>query len=196
MGLSGGVDSSVAAALIHRAIGDASNASSSIPDCCAPASASGWRTFSRGNSESHLNVSDASELFLNAARDVLDPERKRRIIGHTFIDVFESEEVVRGARFLGQGTLYPDVIESVSFKGPSAVIKSHHNVGGLPDRMKLELIEPLRELFKDEVREVGRKARATRARSSIASRFQAPVLRCESSAKSPASGSNCCAAPT
>ena len=88
---------------------------------------------------------------------MLDPEQKRRIIGHTFIDVFESEDVVRGARFLGQGTLYPDVIESVSFKGPSAVIKSHHNVGGLPDRMKLELIEPLRELFKDEVRELGRK---------------------------------------
>ena len=77
-------------------------------------------------------------------KDVLDPEKKRKIIGATFIDVFESEDVVRGARFLGQGTLYPDVIESVSFKGPSAVIKSHHNVGGLPERMKLELIEPLR----------------------------------------------------
>jgi GMP synthase (glutamine-hydrolysing) len=104
-----------------------------------------------------LSISDASELFLERLKDVLDPEQKRRIIGHTFIDVFESEEVVRGAKFLGQGTLYPDVIESVSFKGPSAVIKSHHNVGGLPDRMKLELIEPLRELFKDEVRELGRK---------------------------------------
>src|SRR5206468_6279893 len=85
-----------------------------------------------------------------------DPEEKRKIIGRTFIDVFESEEVVRGARFLGQGTLYPDVIESVSFKGPSAIIKSHHNVGGLPERMKLELIEPLRLLFKDEVRALGR----------------------------------------
>jgi GMP synthase (glutamine-hydrolysing) len=104
-----------------------------------------------------LTVTDASELFLTRLKDILDPEQKRRIIGHTFIDVFESEDVVLGARFLGQGTLYPDVIESVSFKGPSAVIKSHHNVGGLPDRMKLELIEPLRELFKDEVRELGRK---------------------------------------
>jgi GMP synthase (glutamine-hydrolysing) len=104
-----------------------------------------------------LTVTDASEMFLTRLKDVLDPEKKRKIIGATFIDVFESEDVVRGARFLGQGTLYPDVIESVSFKGPSAVIKSHHNVGGLPDRMKLELIEPLRELFKDEVRELGRK---------------------------------------
>jgi GMP synthase (glutamine-hydrolysing) len=88
---------------------------------------------------------------------VLDPEQKRRIIGHTFIEVFEKEaQAIGGAGFLGQGTLYPDVIESVSFKGPSAVIKSHHNVGGLPERMRLELVEPLRELFKDEVRAVGR----------------------------------------
>ena len=113
--------------------------------------------FSPANSASHSPSVTPSELFLTRLKDVLDPEQKRRIIGHTFIDVFESEDVVRGAKFLGQGTLYPDVIESVSFKGPSAVIKSHHNVGGLPDRMKLELIEPLRELFKDEVRELGRK---------------------------------------
>src|SRR5580692_1475371 len=102
-----------------------------------------------------LKVTDASELFLSRLAGVLDPEQKRRIIGHTFIDVFESEEVVKGAKFLGQGTLYPDVIESVSFKGPSAVIKSHHNVGGLPEKMNLKLIEPLRELFKDEVRAAG-----------------------------------------
>src|SRR5260370_40568583 len=87
-----------------------------------------------------LKVKDASELFLSRLAGVIDPEQKRRIIGHTFIDVFESAEVVKGAKFLGQGTLYPDVIESVSFKGPSAVIKSHHNVGGLPDRMRLELV--------------------------------------------------------
>ena len=97
------------------------------------------------------------DLFLERLAEVTDPERKRRIIGHAFIEVFETEaNAIGGARFLGQGTLYPDVIESVSFKGPSAMIKSHHNVGGLPERMRMELIEPLRELFKDEVREVGR----------------------------------------
>jgi GMP synthase (glutamine-hydrolysing) len=104
-----------------------------------------------------LSIVDASELFLKRLAGVLDPEQKRRIIGHTFIDVFEKEAQALGdAKFLGQGTLYPDVIESVSFKGPSAVIKSHHNVGGLPERMRLELVEPLRELFKDEARAVGR----------------------------------------
>jgi GMP synthase (glutamine-hydrolysing) len=105
-----------------------------------------------------LRIADAADLFLERLAGVIDPEQKRRIIVHTFIEVFESEaKALGGARFLGQGTLYPDVIESVSFKGPSAVIKSHHNVGGLPERMRLELVEPLRELFKDEVREVGRK---------------------------------------
>jgi GMP synthase (glutamine-hydrolysing) len=102
-------------------------------------------------------VNDASELFLARLAGVLDPEEKRRIIGRTFVEVFEGEAAaLGGARFLGQGTLYPDVIESVSFKGPSATIKSHHNVGGLPERMRMELVEPLRELFKDEVREAGR----------------------------------------
>jgi GMP synthase (glutamine-hydrolysing) len=101
---------------------------------------------------------DASERFLRALAGVTDPERKRRIIGHLFIEVFEEEARKLGdARFLVQGTLYPDVIESVSVRGPSATIKTHHNVGGLPERMKLSLIEPLRELFKDEVREVGRR---------------------------------------
>ena len=156
MGLSGGVDSSVAAALIHRAIGSRLH--------CVFVDTGLLRAGERERMEStfahqlgiDLKVTDASELFLSRLDGVLDPEQKRRIIGHTFIDVFESEEVVKGAKFLGQGTLYPDVIESVSFKGPSAVIKSHHNVGGLPERMRLELVEPLRELFKDEVREVGR----------------------------------------
>src|SRR5205085_6698004 len=106
-------------------------------------------------------VVDARKRFLEALRDVTDPEQKRKIIGREFIAVFENEvEKDRRehgeARFLAQGTLYPDVIESVSFKGPSATIKSHHNVGGLPERMRLELIEPLRELFKDEVRVLGR----------------------------------------
>jgi GMP synthase (glutamine-hydrolysing) len=157
MGLSGGVDSSVAAALIHRAIGARLE--------CVFVDTGLLRAGERKRMESvfarqlglDLKVVDASELFLSRLDGVIDPEQKRRIIGHTFIDVFEKEAQALGdAKFLGQGTLYPDVIESVSFKGPSAVIKSHHNVGGLPERMRLELVEPLRELFKDEVREAGR----------------------------------------
>jgi GMP synthase (glutamine-hydrolysing) len=157
MGLSGGVDSSVAAALIHRAIGDRLMSVFVDTGLLRAGERERMENVFANQLGIDLKVADASELFFDRLAGVLDPEQKRRIIGHTFIDVFESEEQVRGARFLGQGTLYPDVIESVSFKGPSAVIKSHHNVGGLPDRMKLELIEPLRELFKDEVREVGRK---------------------------------------
>jgi GMP synthase (glutamine-hydrolysing) len=100
---------------------------------------------------------DASAQFLDRLKGVEDPEKKRKIIGNTFIEVFEqAAQDVGGAEFLAQGTLYPDVIESVSFKGPSAIIKSHHNVGGLPEKMKLKLVEPLRELFKDEVRAIGR----------------------------------------
>ena len=156
MALSGGVDSAVAAALIYRAIGDRLK--------CVYVDTGLSRAGERERMERvfarqlgiDLTVTDATDLFLERLAGVLDPEKKRKIIGASFIDVFESEEVVRGARFLGQGTLYPDVIESVSFKGPSAVIKSHHNVGGLPERMKLELIEPLRLLFKDEVRALGR----------------------------------------
>jgi GMP synthase (glutamine-hydrolysing) len=156
MALSGGVDSAVAAALVYRAIGDRLK--------CVFVDTGLLRAGERERMERvfarqlgiDLTVTDASDLFLQRLAGVLDPEEKRKIIGRSFIDVFESEEVVRGAKFLGQGTLYPDVIESVSFKGPSAVIKSHHNVGGLPERMKLELIEPLRLLFKDEVRALGR----------------------------------------
>jgi GMP synthase (glutamine-hydrolysing) len=105
-----------------------------------------------------LEYVDASERFLSALDGVEDPERKRKIIGELFVRVFEeaAKKIPGGVGFLGQGTLYPDVIESVSFKGPSAVIKSHHNVGGLPEKMHLKLIEPLRELFKDEVRELGK----------------------------------------
>ncbi|MGH7842582.1 MAG: glutamine-hydrolyzing GMP synthase [Steroidobacteraceae bacterium] len=157
MALSGGVDSSVAAALIHRAIGDRLK--------CVFVDTALLRAGERARMEetfAHrlgipLKLVDASAMFLERLAGVLDPERKRRLIGHTFIDVFEQEAAaIGGARFLAQGTLYPDVIESVSARGPSALIKSHHNVGGLPERMKLELLEPLRELFKDEVREVGR----------------------------------------
>ncbi|HQA04582.1 MAG TPA: glutamine-hydrolyzing GMP synthase, partial [Thermodesulfovibrio thiophilus] len=111
----------------------------------------------RKNFHINLKVVDASERFLNRLKRVRDPERKRKIIGAEFIKIFEEEaKKIKGVKFLAQGTLYPDVIESVSFKGPSATIKSHHNVGGLLKRMKLKLIEPLRELFKDEVRELGR----------------------------------------
>jgi GMP synthase (glutamine-hydrolysing) len=105
-----------------------------------------------------VRMVDATDLFLGRLEGITDPEEKRKIIGRTFIEIFEAEAKKLGnIGFLAQGTLYPDVIESVSFKGPSATIKSHHNVGGLPEKMNLDLIEPLRELFKDEVRELGEK---------------------------------------
>ncbi len=157
-GLSGGVDSSVVAVLLHEAIGDQltcvfvdhgllrQNEGAEVVDLF----------------RDHYNIplihKDASDLFLGKLAGVSDPERKRKIIGATFIDVFEAEaKGIGGARFLAQGTLYPDVIESVSaLGGPSVTIKSHHNVGGLPERMDMELVEPVRELFKDEVRALGR----------------------------------------
>jgi GMP synthase (glutamine-hydrolysing) len=158
MGLSGGVDSSVAAALIHRAIGKQLVSVFVDTGLLRAGERERMENIFARQLGLELKVVDASELFLRRLAGVADPEQKRRIIGHTFIEVFEEQaHALGGARFLGQGTLYPDVIESVPFKGPSVVIKSHHNVGGLPERMRLELIEPLRELFKDEVREVGRK---------------------------------------
>ncbi len=157
-GLSGGVDSSVVAVLLHEAIGDQLT--------CVLVDTGVMRTNEvedvEGLFRDHYNIPlisvDASDLFLAKLQDVTDPEQKRKIIGSTFIDVFDAEaHKITDAKFLAQGTLYPDVIESVSFAGgPSATIKSHHNVGGLPERMKLELVEPLRELFKDEVRALGR----------------------------------------
>jgi len=157
-GLSGGVDSSVAAVLIHEAVGDQLT--------CVYVDHGLMR---KGESQqvvdlfrNHYNIPlvhvDASETFLGALAGVSDPETKRKTIGKLFIDVFEAEaRKIGGAEFLAQGTLYPDVIESVSFSGgPSVTIKSHHNVGGLPERMNLKLVEPLRELFKDEVRALGR----------------------------------------
>jgi GMP synthase (glutamine-hydrolysing) len=156
--LSGGVDSSVAAALTHRAIGNQLTCIFVDNGLLRKGEKEQIKqTFAQ---QLHLNLRliDASDSFLAKLKGVTDPERKRKIIGQLFIKQFEAEANRKSgrAKFLVQGTLYPDVIESVSFKGPSATIKTHHNVGGLPARMKLKLIEPLRELFKDEVRVLGR----------------------------------------
>ncbi|MBP7684257.1 MAG: glutamine-hydrolyzing GMP synthase, partial [Deltaproteobacteria bacterium] len=156
-GLSGGVDSSVAAMLVHKAIGD--RLTCIFVDNGLLRKDEGKKVMEMFADNLHLKVVhvDASEEFLGALAGVSDPETKRKIIGKVFIDVFDREaKKIKDAKHLVQGTLYPDVIESVSFKGPSAVIKSHHNVGGLPERMNLSLVEPLRLLFKDEVREVGK----------------------------------------
>jgi GMP synthase (glutamine-hydrolysing) len=155
-GLSGGVDSSVVAALLHEAIGDRLTCIFVDNGLLRAGEREGVEAVFRGAFDIDLHVVDAEERFLRALAGVTDPERKRKIIGAEFIAVFEEEaRRVGDAAWLAQGTLYPDVIESVSVRGPSAVIKTHHNVGGLPERMKLKLIEPLRELFKDEVRRVG-----------------------------------------
>jgi GMP synthase (glutamine-hydrolysing) len=156
--LSGGVDSSVAAMLVKKAVGNnlicihidnglmRKNESKDVIDIF------------RKNFKFNLKFVDASKIFLSRLKNVNDPEKKRKIIGKTFIEIFEKEaKKISNAKYLVQGTLYPDVIESVSFKGPSVTIKSHHNVGGLPKKMNLKLIEPLRELFKDEVRLIGKK---------------------------------------
>ena len=156
--LSGGVDSSVLAVLLHRALGDQlhcvhinnglmrKNESEQV-----------MKTF-RDSFHIDLTFVDATDIFLSRLAGIDDPEKKRKIIGKTFIDVFEKEakKLDGSFQYLAQGTLYPDVIESVSFKGPSVTIKTHHNVGGLPEQMNFKLIEPFRELFKDEVREIGR----------------------------------------
>jgi GMP synthase (glutamine-hydrolysing) len=157
-GLSGGVDSAVAALLIHEAIGEQLTCVFVDGGVLRQGEAEQVVSLFRGHYNIPLVHVDASTLFLNGLKGVTDPELKRKFIGKTFIDVFEAEaKKIGGADFLAQGTLYPDVIESVSFTGgPSVTIKSHHNVGGLPERMNMKLVEPLRELFKDEVRELGR----------------------------------------
>jgi GMP synthase (glutamine-hydrolysing) len=157
-GLSGGVDSAVAAVLIHEAIGDQLTCVFVDHGLLRLNEAKEVVDLFRGHYNIPLVHVDASKQFLGALAGATDPEVKRKTIGKLFIDVFEAEaKKIGGADFLAQGTLYPDVIESVSFTGgPSVTIKSHHNVGGLPERMKMKLVEPLRELFKDEVRALGR----------------------------------------
>jgi GMP synthase (glutamine-hydrolysing) len=157
-GLSGGVDSSVAAVLIHEAIGDQLTCVFVDHGLLRQGEAEQVVTMFRDHYKMPLIHAEESELFLGALAGVSDPEVKRKTIGRLFIDVFQKHATaVGGAKFLAQGTLYPDVIESVSFSGgPSVTIKSHHNVGGLPEKMGLKLVEPLRELFKDEVRALGR----------------------------------------
>jgi len=156
LGLSGGVDSSVAAVLIHKAIGD--QLQCIFVDTGLLRKDEGKKVMENYGEHFHMKIDmvDASERFLSKLKGISDPEEKRKIIGKEFVVVFDEEShKFEGAKFLAQGTIYPDVIESQSVKGPSAVIKSHHNVGGLPEEMNLQLLEPLRELFKDEVRKVG-----------------------------------------
>jgi GMP synthase (glutamine-hydrolysing) len=155
-GLSGGVDSTVAAMLIHRAVGDRLTCIFVDNGLLRYDEANQIQKRFREKLKLPLDFVDATDLFLERLAGVTDPEQKRKIIGATFIDVFEKRASELGDfAFLGQGTLYPDVIESASVHGPAVVIKSHHNVGGLPERMKFALVEPLRDLFKDEVRRVG-----------------------------------------
>ncbi|MEW6053258.1 MAG: glutamine-hydrolyzing GMP synthase [Nitrospirota bacterium] len=156
-GISGGVDSTVTAVIVHKAIGR--QLTCIFVDNGVLRTGEAKKVEQTLRKHFHLNIDcvDASEIFLKKLKGVIDPEKKRKIIGNEFIRVFEREaRKIKGVGFLAQGTLYPDVIESVPFKGPSATIKSHHNVGGLLEKMKLKLIEPLRELFKDEVRVLGR----------------------------------------
>lgn len=164
LGLSGGVDSSVAAALLHKAIGDQLTCIFVDNGLIRKGEREAVEKLFAGHFHIKLKVVDAAKRFLGKLKGVTDPEKKRKIIGNEFIKVFEAaarelKSSVKGAhgyKFLAQGTLYPDVIESVAIGGnPAALIKSHHNVGGLPERMKFQLVEPLRQLFKDEVREVG-----------------------------------------
>jgi len=162
LGLSGGVDSSVAAVLLHEAIGDRLTCIYVNNGVLRKGEWEEVQAVFRDHFHLRLKAVDAADLFLDRLAGVSDPEKKRKIIGNAFVEVFDraaheiAEEAGDRPAFLAQGTLYPDVIESVSFKGPSATIKTHHNVGGLPEELDFEVIEPFRELFKDEVREIGR----------------------------------------
>ncbi|MBN2139745.1 MAG: glutamine-hydrolyzing GMP synthase [Desulfovibrionaceae bacterium] len=155
LGLSGGIDSTVTAVLLHKAIGRRLRCIFVDNGLLRMGERQEVIGFLEEHFELNVKCVDAAELFVGRLAGVVDPEAKRKIIGATFIEIFEREaRALEGVEFLAQGTLYPDVIESESFRGPSAVIKSHHNVGGLPEKMDLKLVEPLRELFKDEVRKV------------------------------------------
>lgn len=155
-GLSGGVDSAVTAVLLHEAIGERLSCIFVDNGLLRRGEIEEVLTLFKDHYHIKIYLAKAADIFLKRLIGVTDPEEKRKVIGREFISVFESKaKEIGSARYLAQGTLYPDVIESVSFKGPSVTIKSHHNVGGLPETMKLDLIEPLRELFKDEVRQVG-----------------------------------------
>ncbi len=162
LGLSGGVDSSVAAVLLHSAIGDRLTCIFVNNGLLRKGEWEQVQDTFRKHFQIRLITIDASDKFLERLEGIVDPEEKRRIIGNTFVEVFDEatveiiEESGVKPRYLAQGTLYPDVIESISFKGPSATIKTHHNVGGLPEELEFEILEPFRELFKDEVREIGR----------------------------------------
>ena len=157
LGLSGGVDSSVAAALINKAIGRQLTCIFVDTGLLRKDEAKQVMEVYAKNFDMNIKCVNAEERFLTKLAGVTDPETKRKIIGKEFVEVFNEEaKKIEGAEFLAQGTIYPDVIESVSVKGPSVTIKSHHNVGGLPEDLKFQLLEPLRELFKDEVRKVGR----------------------------------------
>ena len=201
-GLSGGVDSAVAAVLIHEAIGDQLTCVFVDHGLMRAGEAEEVVRLFRGHYNIPLAHVDASETFLKALEGVEEPEAKRKTIGKLFIDVFEAEarRIAGDGRgpveFLAQGTLYPDVIESVSFTGgPSATIKSHHNVGGLPERMRMKLVEPLRELFKDEVRALGRELGLPEA-SSAGIRSPGPASPSAAPATLPAKSSTSCARPT
>jgi GMP synthase (glutamine-hydrolysing) len=154
-GLSGGIDSTVVAVLLHKALGDRLHCIFVDNGLLRQNEGEEVMGYLQKHFQLNLHYIQAQDLFLDRLHGVEDPEEKRKIIGRTFIEVFDEEAgKIPDVKFLAQGTLYPDVIESISFKGPSAVIKSHHNVGGLPEKMNLKLVEPLRELFKDEVRKV------------------------------------------
>lgn len=155
--LSGGVDSSVAALLVHKAVGDQLTCVFVDNGLLRKGEKKKVEDVFKKNFHINLITVDAAERFIEKLKGIEDPEKKRKVIGYEFIHIFEEEaKKIKNVKYLMQGTLYPDVIESVSYKGPSAMIKTHHNVGALPEEMNLELIEPLRELFKDEVREVGK----------------------------------------
>ncbi len=195
-GLSGGVDSTVAAVIIHRAIGDRLTCIFVDNGVLRLDEATQVQRRFRDRLKLPLEFVDAADLFLDRLAGVTDPERKRKIIGKTFIEVFEEKARALGDfDFLAQGTLYPDVIESVSVVGPSAAIKSHHNVGGLPETMTFKLVEPLRELFKDEVRTLGRDLGLDEefvARQP----FPGPGSPSAFSARCPVHAWTCCARPT